>query len=93
MGNNQGLVYACDRGSEKIMQDKSKNLDESHKATMTFMFNQLEKTDAQIVASTMLAIAMRLYKTILKPGDFEQFVSVVSEESGEIEPFERPSIN
>ena len=75
------------------MQDKSNNLDEAHKATMTFMFNQLEKTDAQIVASTMLAIAMRLYKTILKPTDFEQFVSVVSEESGEIEPFDRPSIN
>ena len=93
MGNNQGLVHACNKGSEKIMQDKSKNLDEAHKATMTFMFNQLEKTDAQIVASTMLAIAMRLYKTILKPGDFEQFVSVVSEESGEIEPFDRPSIN
>ena len=93
MGNNQGLVCACNRGSEKIMQDKSKNLDEAHKATMTFMFNQLEKTDAQIVASTMLAIAMRLYKTILKPTDFEKFVSVVSEESGEIEPFDRPSIN
>ncbi len=75
------------------MQDKSKNLDEAHRATMTFMFDQLEKTDPQIVASTMLAIAMRLYKTILKPGDFEKFVSVVSEESGEIEPFNRPSIN
>ena len=93
MGNYQGLVHTCNRGSEKIMQDDNKNLDEAHKATMTFMFNQLEKTDAQIVASTMLAIAMRLYKTILKPTDFEQFVSVVSEESGEIEPFDRPSIN
>lgn len=93
MGNYQGLVYSSNRRREEIMQDKSKNLDEAHKATMTFMFNQLEKTDAQIVASTMLAIAMRLYKTILKPRDFEQFVSVVSEESSGVEPFERPSIN
>ena len=93
MGNYQRLVHTQNRGSEKIMQDDNKNLDESHRATMTFMFNQLEKTDPQIVASTMLAIAMRLYKTILKPDDFEKFVSVVSEESGEIEPFERPSIN
>lgn len=75
------------------MQDINKKLDEAHKATMTFMFNQLEKTDPQIVASTMLALSMRLYKTILKPRDFEQFVSVVSEESGGVEPFERPSIN
>jgi len=93
LGNYQRLVHTQVGRSEKIMQDDNKNLDESHKATMTFMFNQLEKTDPQIVASTMLAIAMRLYKTILKPDDFEKFVSVVSEESGEIEPFDRPSIN
>ena len=75
------------------MQEDDKSLDQAHQATMKFMFDQLEKTDPQIVASTMLAIAMRLYKTILKPGDFEKFVSVVSEESDGIEPFNRPSIN
>ena len=75
------------------MQNKNNSLDESHSKTIQFMYEQLENTDAQIVASTMLAIAMRLYKTILKPNDFEKFVSVVSEESGEIEPFDRPSIN
>jgi len=36
---------------------------------------------------------MRLYKTILTPADFEKFVSVVSDESDKIEPFDRPSIN
>lgn len=75
------------------MQEDNKSLDQAHRATMKFMFDQLEKTDPQIVASTMLAIAMRLYKTILKPTDFEKFVSVVSEESDGIEPFNRPSIN
>ncbi len=80
-------------GSDQIMQDENRKLDEAHKATMAFMFGQLQKADPQMVASTMLAIAMRLYKTILKPTDFEKFVTVVAEESDKIEPFNRPSIN
>ena len=41
----------------------------------------------------MLAIAMRLYKTILTSEDFDKFVEVVLSEAGKIEPFERPRIN
>ena len=45
------------------------------------------------VANISFSIAMRLYKTILTPTDFERFVSVVADESDKIEPFDRPSIN
>jgi len=75
------------------MQNKSNSLDESHSKTIQFMYEQLENIDAQIVASTMLAIAMRLYKTILKKEDFDKFVEIVAEEASGIEPFNRPSIN
>jgi hypothetical protein len=75
------------------MNTVDERLNQSHENTMRFVYQQLESTDPQMVASTMLAIAMRLYKTILTPSDFERFVSVVSEESDGIEPFERPSIN
>ena len=93
MGNYQGLVCTQIRRSEKIMNTVNEKLNQSHENTMRFVYQQLESTDPQMVASTMLAIAMRLYKTILTPSDFERFVSVVSEESDGIEPFERPSIN
>jgi hypothetical protein len=74
----------------KTVDDK---LNEVHSETMRFMYEQLASKDPQIVASTMLAIAMRLYKTILTPKDFEKFMGVVADESGGIEPFHRPSIN
>jgi hypothetical protein len=41
----------------------------------------------------MLAIAMRLYKTILKKEDFDKFVEIVAEEASVIEPIYRPSKN
>lgn len=75
-----------------MSKDKG-TLDQVHGNTMRFVFEQLEQSDPQIIASTMLAIAVRLYKTILTPQDFERFMTTVSEESGNVEPFHRPSIN
>jgi len=75
------------------MNTVDEKLNQSHENTMRFVYQQLESTDPQMVASTMLAIAMRLYKTILTPTDFEKFVSVVVDESDKVEPFDRPSIN
>jgi hypothetical protein len=75
------------------MRTVDEKLNQSHENTMRFVYQQLESTEPQMVASTMLAIAMRLYKTILTPADFEKFVNVVADESDKIEPFDRPSIN
>ena len=75
------------------MNTVDEKLNQSHENTMRFVYQQLESTDPQMVASTMLAIAMRLYKTILTRSDFEKFVSVVADESDKVEPFDRPSIN
>ena len=93
MGDHQGLVHTQDRRSEEIMKTVDEKLNQSHENTMRFVYQQLESTDPQMVASTMLAIAMRLYKTILTPPDFEKFVNVVADESDKIQPFDRPSIN
>ena len=75
------------------MNTVDEKLEQSHENTMRFVYQQLESTDPQMVASTMLAIAMRLYKTILTPPDFEKFVNVVADESDKIQPLDRPSIN
>ena len=76
-----------------MMKNMDEKLNESHEATMRFVFEQIAKTDPQMVASTMLAIAMRLYKTILTKDDFQLFVDTVASEADRIEPFDRPSIN
>ena len=47
-----------------------------------------EQYSMQMVASTYLAIAMRIYKTILDPKEYEQMVETILET--EIEPYKDP---
>ena len=47
-----------------------------------------EKYSMQMVASTYLAISMRIYKTILDPKEFEEMVKTVME--SDIQPYKDP---
>jgi len=49
--------------------------------------------DSQIVASTMLAQALRLYKTILTEEDFEAMIRTVADTADRIEPFQASKIH
>lgn len=49
--------------------------------------------DSQIVASTMLAQALRLYKTILLPEDFEAMVQTIVDTAGQIEPYKTGNLH
>jgi hypothetical protein len=49
--------------------------------------------DSQIVASTMLAQALRLYKTILAPEEFEAMIGVMVETAASIEPYKTGNIH
>jgi len=43
--------------------------------------------DAQVVASTMIALALRLYKSTLSEGEFKDMLKVVVKNAKSIEPF------
>ena len=48
----------------------------------------------QMVASTMMAQSMRLYKTVFKyPGEFEEVMNTIMKQSESIEPFNHKSIH
>ena len=48
----------------------------------------LRYNEPQMVASTMMAQAMRLYKTVFKyPGEFEEVMDTIIKQSEKIEPF------
>ena len=47
-----------------------------------------EQYSMQIVAATYLAIAMRIYKTILDPKEFEEMLKTIMET--DIEPYKDP---
>jgi hypothetical protein len=49
--------------------------------------------DSQIVASTMLAQALRLYKTILLPEEFDAMIGVMVETANSIEPYKTGNLH
>ena len=49
--------------------------------------------DSQIVASTMLAQALRLYKTILLPEEFDAMIGVMVETAASIEPYKTGNLH
>ena len=54
----------------------------------------LRYDEPQMVASTMMAQAMRLYKTVFKyPGEFEEVMDTVMKQSEGIEPFNHRAIH
>ena len=54
----------------------------------------LRYNEPQMVASTMMAQAMRLYKTVFKyPGEFEEVMETIMRQSEEIEPFNHKAIH
>jgi hypothetical protein len=53
----------------------------------------LRYNEPQMVASTMMAQAMRLYKTVFKyPGEFEEVMDTVMKQSEGIEPFNHKAL-
>jgi hypothetical protein len=54
----------------------------------------LRYNEPQMVASTMMAQAMRLYKTVFKyPGEFEEVMDTIIKQSETIEPFNHKIIH
>ena len=54
----------------------------------------LRYNEPQMVASTMMAQAMRLYKTVFKyPGEFEEVMNTIIKQSETIKPFNHKVIH
>ena len=51
------------------------------------LHNVLKSNDAQVVASTMVSLAFKLYKTILSEGDYKDMLKVVMKNAKKTEPF------
>ena len=51
------------------------------------MHNVLKCNDAQVVASTMVSLALRLYKTVLSEGDYSDMLKVVIKNAKKMQPF------
>ena len=68
-------------------------LDDCYQETFRFMNKLLEKYDTQMVAGTMVAQALRLYKSSLDEEGFEKMGETIGESGPNIRPYEKPHIH
>ena len=47
----------------------------------------------QMVAGTMMAQALRIYKSTLKDDDFKSMIETIVESESKIQPYDKPTIN
>ena len=47
----------------------------------------------QMVAGTMMAQALRIYKSTLKDDDFKSMIETIAESESKIQPYDKPTLN
>lgn len=68
--------------------EKSKELEILYEEFKNIMLaNVLRFNDSQIVASTMVALALRLYKSTLTDEEYKDMLKIVVKNAKKIEPF------
>ena len=68
-------------------------LNECYQEVFKVMIALQTKYNNQMIAGTMMAQALRLYKSNLTDEGFEAMVKVIANTGDSIQPFDAPSIN
>ena len=71
------------------MAPKDKDLQEIYNRVFADALVYMNKFPTQMVAATYIAIAMRLYKTTLEEGEYEEMIKTIME--SEVEPYTEPN--
>ena len=71
-----------------LIMKKDKELDKLYQQIFTDAVDYMKEYEPQMVAGTLMAIAMRLYKTNLTEKGFLKMIRTVME--SEVEPYEKP---
>jgi len=75
--------------TKKYLGNKKLDLKTLYDEVLEFMLEAVMKHgDTQAVASTMLALSLRLYKTSLTDSEFKDMIKIVIKSSKEVKPFE-----
>ena len=69
------------------MKDKSKELQDIYNKIFDQAVKHMKKHEPQMVAGTLMAIAIRLYKTSLSNDGFHEMLQTVVESEDEVKPY------
>jgi hypothetical protein len=82
------------KGKGKISRaELDKRLEECYDSLYERALALCVEHDTQIVASTMLAQALRLYKTVLTEEDFTAMVATVADTADQIQPYKASKLH
>ena len=81
---------------QKIQKDlqmthKDKDLEKIYNEVFTDAVRYMDDYEAQAVAATYMAIAMRLFKTHLDDNEYKAMIETVME--SEVRPYKEPKLN
>jgi hypothetical protein len=73
--------------------NEEKDLNDCYQEFFKTVIDMQTRYSNQVIAGTMMAQALRLYKTNLTEEGFRAMVEVIASSSDTIEPFDAPTIN
>jgi len=82
-----------DREDVVMTQKEDKKLNDCYQELFEKMVELQTKYSNQMIAGTMMAQALRIYKSTLKDEEFDAMVDTISESRDRIEPYNKPILN
>ena len=73
--------------------NEEKDLNDCYQEFFRTVIDMQTRYNNQVIAGTMMAQALRLYKSNLTEEGFRAMVEVIASSSDTIEPFDAPTIN
>ena len=85
----------CTKDREDVVMNKKedKKLNDCYQELFEKVVALQMKYPNQMVAGTMMAQALRIYKSTLKDDDFKSMIETIAESESKIQPYNKPTLN
>ena len=80
-------MHKTQKGLSQMPKDKEKELQEIYNKIFAESVKHMKKYEPQMVAGTLMAIAIRLYRTHLSDDGFHSMLQTVLDSEQEIKPY------
>ena len=87
------MEYTKDREDVLMKKKEDKKLNDCYEELFKKVVELQLKYSNQMVAGTMMAQALRIYKSTLKDEDFKSMIETIAESESNIEPYNKPTLN
>ena len=87
------MEYTKDREDVLMKKKEDKKLNDCYEELFKKVVELQLKYSNQMVAGTMMAQALRIYKSTLKDEDFKSMIETIVESESKIRPYNKPTLN